>query len=130
DSLADGLANWVELTKNVGSTSASRRPWRLKEGGVIWREASCLNRGDDSVMAVVWDITEKRKQEQELADLTAQFQILADEVPAAVFRCDLDGNVLFHNARWSKLIEDRDGETRLHDLVAEQDVEVLTAALA
>jgi diguanylate cyclase (GGDEF)-like protein/PAS domain S-box-containing protein len=130
DALADGVANWVELAKSIGATSTSRRPWRVKGGGHIWLEGSYLNRGEDSILAVVWDITEKRKQEQELADLTAQFQILADEVPAAVFRCDLDGRVLFHNARWSKLIEDRDGETRLHDLIATDDVALLSATLA
>ena len=109
DSLADGITNWFEVKSTAGSTSTSRRPWKRKDGGHIWLEASYLNRGENSIMAVVWDITEKRKQEQELADLTAQFQVLADEVPAAVFRCDLDGTVLFHNARWSKLIEDRVG---------------------
>jgi diguanylate cyclase (GGDEF)-like protein/PAS domain S-box-containing protein len=130
DSIADGVANWLALKESVGGTSTSRRPWNIKGGGNIWLEASYLNRGDDSIMAVVWDITEKRQQEQELADLTAQFQILADEVPAAVFRCDLDGAVLFHNARWSQLIEDRGGDTRLHDLVADEDVEQLAATLA
>jgi diguanylate cyclase (GGDEF)-like protein/PAS domain S-box-containing protein len=130
DSLADGVANWIELRMTAGATSTSRRPWLRKHGGHIWLEASYLNRGEDSIMAVVWDITEKRKQEQELADITAQFQILADEVPAAVFRCDVDGTVLFHNARWSKLIEDREGDTRLHDLVAEDDIDRLSATLA
>jgi diguanylate cyclase (GGDEF)-like protein/PAS domain S-box-containing protein len=130
DSLADGVANWVELRKMAGATSTSRRPWTRKHGGYIWLEASYLNRGEDSIMAVVWDITEKRKQEQELADITAQFQILADEVPAAVFRCDTDGTVLFHNARWSQLIDDHAGDTRLHDLVSGADAVRLTETLA
>lgn len=130
DALADGVANWVKMVATPGETSTSRRPWRTKNGGHIWMEASYLNRGDDSVLAVVWDITEKRKQEQELADLTAQFQILADEVPAAVFRCDLDGTVLFHNARWSALVEDRPDVTRLHDLLADAHHAELSALLA
>jgi diguanylate cyclase (GGDEF)-like protein/PAS domain S-box-containing protein len=136
DAVADGVVNWLELTVSTGVTSTSRRLWRIKGGGHIWLEASYLNRGHDSIMAVVWDITDKRQQEQELADvterlrsLTAQYRSLADEVPAAMFHCDLDGRVLFHNAHWSKLIEDRQGETRLHELVATEDHGVLSRTL-
>jgi diguanylate cyclase (GGDEF)-like protein len=46
-----------------------------------------------------------------------------------MFHCDLDGTVLFHNARWSTLIEDREGETRLHDLIAERDHDLLSRTL-
>ena len=50
--------------------------------------------------------------------LALDFQILADEVPAAVFRCDVSGVVSFHNARWTELIEGREDIARLHDIVA------------
>ncbi|SFC59576.1 PAS domain S-box-containing protein/diguanylate cyclase (GGDEF) domain-containing protein [Nocardioides terrae] len=130
DALADGVANWVRVTATPGATSTSRRPWKRKDGGFTWMEASYLNRVDDSVLVVVWDITEKLKQEQELADVTAQFQILADEVPAAVFCCDLDGVVLFHNARWASLVDDRPDVTTLFDLVAEPDHVELSATLS
>ena len=130
DALADGVANWVAMVATVGGTSTARRPWLTKDGGHVWLEGSYLNRGHDSVLAVVWDIAGKLKQEQELADLTAQFQVLADEVPAAVFRCDLEGNVLFHNARWASLVEGRPAFTRLHDLVADQDRDRLSASFA
>lgn len=130
DALADGIANWVRMVGTPGATSTSRRPWRVKNGGHVWMEASYLHRGDDSVLAVVWDITEKRRQEQELTDLTAQFQILADEVPAAVFCCDLDGTVLFHNARWSALAADQPDATRLHALVSDVHQQELSATLA
>jgi diguanylate cyclase (GGDEF)-like protein/PAS domain S-box-containing protein len=128
DSIADGVANWVAL-KTVGATSTSRRPWVRKDGSHIWLESSYLNRGDDSIMAVVWDITEKLRQEQALADVTAQFRSLADEIPAAMFHCDLDGTVLFHNARWSTLVADHEGATRLHDLVGPGDHDLLSRTL-
>jgi diguanylate cyclase (GGDEF)-like protein/PAS domain S-box-containing protein len=129
DSIADGVANWVELRMTEGATSTSRRPWIRKDGSPIWLEASYLNRGDDSIMAVVWDITEKLRQEQALADVTALFRSLADEIPAAMFHCDLDGTVLFHNARWSTLVADHEGATRLHDLIAPGHHDLLSDTL-
>jgi diguanylate cyclase (GGDEF)-like protein/PAS domain S-box-containing protein len=128
DSIADGVANWVAL-KALGATSTSRRPWLCRDGSHIWLEASYLNRGGDSILAVVWDITEKLRQEQALSDVTAQFRSLADEVPAAMFHCDLDGTVLFHNARWSTLVDGHNGATCLHDLVAPDDHEALSRTL-
>jgi len=130
DALADGVANWVRTVATPGATSTSRRPWKRSDGGYAWMEASYLNRGDDTVLVVAWDITDKLKQEQELTDVTARFQILADEVPAAVFCCDLDGVVLFHNARWTTLVEGRPDVANLYDLVADHDRAELAATLA
>jgi diguanylate cyclase (GGDEF)-like protein/PAS domain S-box-containing protein len=140
DTVADGIAMWVELHQKPGNTATSRRHWVRRDGSRIWMEDSYLNRsGPGSALAVLWDATDRMIQEQELRDrqseliareaeksslaaqmqaLAGDFQLLADEVPAVVFRCDAAGTVLFHNARWTELVGDQAGVTRLHDIVA------------
>jgi diguanylate cyclase (GGDEF)-like protein/PAS domain S-box-containing protein len=130
DTLADGYVNWSSLLAEPGATSTSRRRWLRRDGTEIWLESSYLNQGSDTILAVLWDITERRAQEQELAELTRQFQMLADEVPAAVFRCDADGVVVFNNARWDELVADHPGVTRLDELVHPDDAGALAAVLA
>ncbi len=139
ESASDSVRLWLELREHPGNVNTSRRPWLRKDGTSIWLEASYLNReqeGDAPVTAVVWDITKRMAQEQELRQREAEvralaedFRLLADEVPAAVFRCTADGTVEFHNARWAELLVGRDGVTRLHDLVAPPDWPVLNAML-
>jgi diguanylate cyclase (GGDEF)-like protein/PAS domain S-box-containing protein len=141
DSLTDGVAMWQEMLQAPGSTNTSRRPWVRKDGTEIWLESSYLNLGDRGsgvvILAVVWDITERIAQEQALrqseADLRVladDFQLLADEVPSAVFRCDAHGAVAFHNARWTELLHGGEGVARLHDIVSDEDGTVLDTALA
>ncbi|MDA8279947.1 MAG: diguanylate cyclase [Actinomycetota bacterium] len=139
ESASDSVKLWLELRTRPGNVNTSRRPWLRKDGTSIWLEASYLNReqeGDAPVTAVVWDITERMAQEQalrqreaEVRALAEDFRLLADEVPAAVFRCTADGTVEFHNARWAELLPGSDGITRLHDLVAASDWPVLTDML-
>lgn len=139
ESAGDSVKLWLELREHPGNVNTSRRRWLRKDGTSIWLEASYLNRGQEAdapVTAVVWDITERMAQEQalrqreaEVRALAEDFRLLADEVPAAVFRCSADGTVEFHNARWAELLQGRKGVTRLHDLVAPPDWPVLNATL-
>ena len=139
ESASDSVKLWLELRMRPGNVNTSRRPWLRKDGTSIWLEASYLNReqdGDAPVTAVVWDITERLAQEQvlhqreaEVRALAEDFRLLADEVPAAVFRCAVDGTVEFHNARWAELLKGCDSITRLHDLVAALDWPVLNDML-
>ncbi len=139
ESASDSVRLWLELRERPGNVSTSRRPWLRKDGRSIWLEASYLNREQDGhapVTAVVWDITERMAQEQalrhreaEVRALAEDFRLLADEVPAAVFRCRADGTVEFHNARWAELLQERTGVSRLHDLVAPRDWPILNATL-
>jgi diguanylate cyclase (GGDEF)-like protein/PAS domain S-box-containing protein len=153
DTVADGVAMWVRLHERVRNTATNRRQWTRRDGSRIWIEDSYLNRedrdGDESVLVVLWDATDRVAQEEalrsreeelvareaeksglaaqmqtlagEMQSLARDFQILADEVPAAVFRCDASGSVSFHNARWTELVDGRRDVGRLHDIVAPQD---------
>jgi diguanylate cyclase (GGDEF)-like protein/PAS domain S-box-containing protein len=139
-STPDSVALWADLVRAPGATATSRRRWIRADGERIWLEASYLNQGTDgepSIFAIVWDITRRMAEEQELADkraeleaLAADFRLLADEVPAAVFRCDGSGAVQFHNARWAELVEGEGVGRRVHNVVIEADRPALDAALA
>ena len=140
DTVSDAVRLWLELRAAPGNVSTSIRPWMRRDGTEIWLEVSYLNRDESSpeapVLAVAWDITERREQEEALVQreaevraLAEEFRLLADQVPAAVFRCDGSGNVLFHNSRWTELLHERNGVVRLHDFVAPVDRPALDAAL-
>ena len=148
NAVADGIAMWVELQKGQRNMATNRRHWTRRDGSHIWLEDSYLHRvgpdGQPVVLAVMWDATDRMVQEEALRDreeelralaaekqaLAGDFKLLADELPAAVFRCDAAGFVLFHNARWNELVETRDGVARLHDVVARSDHAALDRALA
>jgi diguanylate cyclase (GGDEF)-like protein/PAS domain S-box-containing protein len=49
--------------------------------------------------------------------LAEDFRLLADESPAAVFRCDDRGRVTFHNARWTDLLGVDDDVIHLRGIV-------------
>lgn len=139
-STADSISLWLDLVGSPGATATSRRRWIRADGERVWLETSYLNQGVEgapSIFAIVWDITERMAEEQELADkreeleaLAADFRLLADEVPAAVFRCDGSGVVQFHNARWAHLVDGEGVGRRVHDVVFEADRPALDAALA
>jgi diguanylate cyclase (GGDEF)-like protein len=145
--IADTVDLWVALHDGQGTATARRQLIRADDTR-LWVDASFLWRPDqsedESVLMVIWDATgamateqaridqneELQRSEQRAAALAADFQMLADEVPAAVFRCDPTGVVLFHNARWSGLVDDADTVTRLHDIVSPDDRGAIDALLA
>jgi diguanylate cyclase (GGDEF)-like protein/PAS domain S-box-containing protein len=144
DSSADTIPMWFSLLdEGPGATRSSRRCYVHPDGTEVWVEAAFLNRldadaaGGGSVLMVAFDITERRVQEQalrertdEVARLAEESRLLAEEVPAAVFRCDDQGTVRFYNARWRELLGRDSGVTRLHETVHHEDRKALTERLA
>jgi diguanylate cyclase (GGDEF)-like protein/PAS domain S-box-containing protein len=122
DATADVVALWERLTSVGGATATARRCFLHPDGTEVWAECMYLNRltaeGQGDVLLIAYDITEKRAQElalresheeisrlaEERSALAEDFRLLADEVPAAVFRCDPDGSITFHNTRWTELL--------------------------
>ncbi|MEZ5282048.1 MAG: diguanylate cyclase [Acidimicrobiales bacterium] len=119
------------LAADPNATITSRRKWIRRDGSTVWIENSYARRpnplpGQGDVLVVMWDITDKIADEEALRTSQANlrlmaenFQALADEVPAAVFQCGVDGAVGFHNARWSRLAEEHDRVERVRDLACE-----------
>jgi diguanylate cyclase (GGDEF)-like protein/PAS domain S-box-containing protein len=142
DHLVDSIRLWRALIEQPHETRTSQRRWIRKTGEEIWIESSYVNRGEgfsesERYLVVVWDITARRVAEQALREQTNElmrmaedFRSLADEVPAAVFRCTADGSVLFHNSRWVDLLQGRSEVARLQDLLGAASREILDTALS
>jgi diguanylate cyclase (GGDEF)-like protein/PAS domain S-box-containing protein len=140
DGQVDSMALWFELTAEPGSTRTTRRRYLRRDGSEVWCEASYVNRlepdGSGDVMVLVYDITERREQEEALRAsrersrlLARQFQTLAEEVPAAVFASESDGQITFFNNRWRELLGSAAEVTHLQDLVHPDERDELTRQL-
>lgn len=109
DCVAGAIENWLRLKEDPNQTRTTRWPWIRKDGAEVWIESSYLV-DEESVEVVIVDVSEQVANEEALAvsrreieALAEDFRLLADEVPAAVFRCDFDGRVDFHNAHWVEM---------------------------
>jgi diguanylate cyclase (GGDEF)-like protein/PAS domain S-box-containing protein len=148
DTTGDSVAMWWPLITTPGGTARSRRCFLHPDGTEVWAECTYLNRLTDGgkggdVLWIAYDITDKRVQEQALREshaeisrlaeesraLAEDLRLLADEVPAAVFRCELDGSVTFHNNRWTQLLPGADLK-RVHDVVDPAERHLVDHALA
>jgi diguanylate cyclase (GGDEF)-like protein/PAS domain S-box-containing protein len=146
DSVVDVLPMWIALLESPGNTASARRLFVHPDGTERWTECVYLNRfgpdGSGDVLMLCSDISARRAQEEALRrsheeirrlgeesrSRAEDFRLLADEVPVAVFRCDVHGTVTFHNARWAELV----GAAplgRLQDAVHPDDRPVLDAHL-
>jgi diguanylate cyclase (GGDEF)-like protein len=131
---------WIELHRMRGATITGRQQWQRRDGSLIWLDQSIVNRpdrdGDESVFAIFWDATDRIAQEQALKEskaateaLARDFQLLADQLPAAVFRCDRNGVVSLHNTRWQELTAPLGAASCLQDLVSVTDRPAVDALL-
>jgi diguanylate cyclase (GGDEF)-like protein/PAS domain S-box-containing protein len=91
DTVADGVAMWVQLHEQRGNTATNRRQWIRRDGSRVWIEDAYLNRvdrdGDESVLVILWDATDRvtqeealRSREQELVAREAEKSALAAEM--------------------------------------------------
>jgi diguanylate cyclase (GGDEF)-like protein len=98
----------------------------------IWVEATLMNRpgrGDSAErVVIIHDITRTLEQEVALVRMADEFRLLAEQVPAAVFRSDGAGRITFRNSHWEALA---DAEiTNILDLFAPAERERLEAEMA
>jgi len=68
-------------------------------------------------MNFINDVTEQHAQQLAIQQLAEEFRSLADQVPAAIFRCDRLGQVTFHNELFATLYTSDAAVRRLHDIV-------------
>ncbi len=132
------LEVFLYVTAEAGRTQTMRAEVLRPDGTGLWVQIMLINRlKDDQVRAVIGlahDITEQlsaeqaraahdeelRRSHEELRRSHDEFAVLADQVPAAVFRTDGTGVILFANQHWRQLVGDA-GATELRDVVAEED---------
>jgi len=135
---ASAAVMWSNLTANPGATAASRQRVIRPDGSSLWIDSFLVSRpepdGSIRVMNFINDVTEQRAQQMAIEQLADEFRSLAEQVPAAIFRCDRSGAVSFHNELWESLCPAGRDARRLHDLIhpaahAELDAELMRLAL-
>jgi diguanylate cyclase (GGDEF)-like protein/PAS domain S-box-containing protein len=145
---------WTNVITAPGRTQAIQIEVLRPDGTKIWVETTIINRlADDrlgSVIGLTHEITDQLNAEQirrdhddDLARSHAElrhsheqlrrshedFETLADQVPAAVFRADPDGTITFANRQWRRLIG-QDEAGSLGDVIAIDDLPALDAVLS
>ena len=118
---ASAAVMWSNLMANPGATSAARQRVIRPDGSSLWIDSFLVSRpepdGSIRVMNFINDVTEQRSQQMAIEQLADEFRSLAEQVPAAIFRCDRSGTVSFHNELWGTLCPADRGARRLHDLL-------------
>jgi diguanylate cyclase (GGDEF)-like protein/PAS domain S-box-containing protein len=145
---------WTNVITAPGRTQAIQFEILRPDGSRIWVETTIVNRlADDRLGALIGlthDITDRllaeqarrdhdddlarshaelRHSHEELRRSHEDFETLADQVPAAVFRADADGTITFANRHWRRLIGDA-AAANLRDVVAADAVGALDELLA
>jgi diguanylate cyclase (GGDEF)-like protein/PAS domain S-box-containing protein len=121
DNLGSAAQMWAALMARPGATAASRQRVVRPDGSTLWVDSFFVSQtnpdGTMRVLNFIHDVTEQRNQEAALEQLAQEFRSLAEEVPAAIFRCDAAGNVTFHNHLWGAVVPDDAPAHRVHDLI-------------
>jgi diguanylate cyclase (GGDEF)-like protein/PAS domain S-box-containing protein len=128
---ASAIVMWSNLMATPGATSASRQRVIRPDGSSLWIDSFLVSRvqpdGSIQVMNFINDVTEQRAQQEAIEQLAEEFRSLADQVPAAIFRCDRGGNVSFLNELGGDLFA---GCGRVQDLVHHADRDALDDELS
>jgi diguanylate cyclase (GGDEF)-like protein/PAS domain S-box-containing protein len=132
---------WLELLAQPSSTWTGQLHMLGVEDRDLWLDLTLFHRvmsdGTTDILVVSRDVTEERTRQDALRDshaeishLANEFRLLAEEVPAAVFRSEVDGRLTFSNQRWEELQPCLGGPVqRLQDIVADEDQPTLQAAI-
>jgi diguanylate cyclase (GGDEF)-like protein/PAS domain S-box-containing protein len=126
DGFEDAIISWLEVQNGPPGTIRTARTRVVRpDGSVIWVETTTIKRigldGRSVTTSIVQDLTDRRKQEAALKVSQQEFRLLADQVPAAVFRTDADQRITFRNQRWQDEIDRDDPVEFLVDIVHPED---------
>ena len=126
DGFDDAIRMWMEVMAGpAGTTRTGRQRVLRPDGSTIWVETTTIKRvaADGTVTATVicHDLTQRRKQEAALRTSQQEFQLLADQVPGAVFRADHEQRLTFCNEQWTELLGDAHTGRFLHEIVHPDD---------
>lgn len=151
------LALWLSLVAEPGRIQSMRLQITRPDRSPVWVETTLINRLEDSrvgaVVVLSHDITDQlaseeegRKHEAAMRRSHEEFAVLANQVPAAVFRADPDGRITFANLHWRQMAgvdaarnaspvasgapdHDQDRPVSLYDVVTSEDRRTLESTL-
>ena len=117
---------------NLGQAKLLEWQTKDKNGRPFWVEVSlkrCVINNRDTVLAVVRDITERKRAEEALLESEARFREFAEAVPQVVYELDAQGNFTFLNRAGLALggysPENIDRGMKLTEFIAPEDRERL-----
>jgi PAS domain S-box-containing protein len=107
DDLAADLANFERILAAESDGYSIDKRFIGKDGGVIPAaiSVSCVRRADRSVdyfIALLEDVTERKRAEQALRESRAHLYAILDNCPAMIFEKDLDGHYLQVNQQFER----------------------------
>jgi diguanylate cyclase (GGDEF)-like protein/PAS domain S-box-containing protein len=101
------LEVWVTFLEDRSRPQTGRQRLVRADGTLIWVESTLMNRAgpaaDDELILIWHDISRTLEQEAAMLQLADEFRLLAEQVPAAVFRSDDKGELTFRNSHWDTL---------------------------
>lgn len=128
NSLASAVDNWTQLHEHPDTTRTARQAWKHRDGSDIWLDISFLVHDEQDTELMLVDISAQIENELALSEsqarsaaLAKDLQLIADEVPVPVFRCDEVGKINFRNSQWQVVLGDLENSPRLHDIVYSDD---------
>jgi PAS domain S-box-containing protein len=75
----------------------------MLDGKLQDHEARYTASGEDEVIVIVRDITDRKRTERELKESEERYQTLANVAPVGIFRTDIQGNTTYVNPTWSRI---------------------------
>jgi diguanylate cyclase (GGDEF)-like protein len=101
------LEVWVAFLEDRSHPQTGRQRLVRADGTLIWVESTLMNRAGPAAadeLVLIWhDISRTLEQEAAMLQLADEFRLLAEQVPAAVFRSDERGELTFRNSHWNAL---------------------------
>lgn len=125
------LAMWMDVLDTPNATRTIRLRIVRPDDESTWVESTIMNRmdTDGNMMMLSLDVSAQIAEAAELRASRAELQVLAEELPSAVFRAELDGRITFHNAQARALVGDRP-PNRITDLAHPADHLAIRIGLA
>ena len=77
----------------------------MLDGKLRDHEARYTASGENEVIVIVRDITDRKKTERELKESEERYQTLANVAPVGIFRTDIQGNTTYVNPTWCRISE-------------------------
>ena len=98
----------AHISQAVSSGSITTE-WQCKKQNskLFWTEISYKSSkigSDQRVLAVIRDITTRKQQEEELKQSRQLFETLATMAPVGIYRCNLEGEVIYTNTACSQIL--------------------------
>ncbi len=105
EDLEDNVKNFVAVARGEIETFLVEKRYLRPDGTLVWVRNYVSGILDDagnvqSIVAVVDDITDRKRIEKELAESEANFRTLAENIPQLSWMTDPSGEIFWYNRRW------------------------------